>query len=94
MLVPGPEAYDRQMIALNQIIRHHGRYYAYYHGSGGPAGKRIWNTAVAESTDLLHWRKYAGNPIEVDKSSGIVLFDGRRWRLYTMHDQVDLFFAN
>ena len=94
VLVPGPEAYDRQMIALNQIIRHHGRYYAYYHGSGGPAGKRIWNTAVAESTDLLHWRKYAGNPIEVDKSSGIVLFDGRRWRLYTMHDQVDLFFAN
>ena len=91
VLVPGPEEHDRHMIALNQIIKHDGQYYAYYHGTARP--KSEWNTNVARSRDLLHWEKFPGNPIVHDKSSGQVLFDGTRWRLYTTHETVDLFWS-
>jgi len=91
ILVPGPAAYDKQLIALNQIIKHDGVYYAFYHGSG-EAMPRTWNTNVARSTDLIHWQKYSGNPlIEDNKSSGIVIRHRSGFRLYTMHDQVDVF---
>jgi len=93
VLVPGPDAYDRQMIAMNQIVKHDGRYYAYYHGTGDPPPKRIWNTAVAESRDLVRWQKYSGNPILRDKSSAILIPSAGRVRLYAMHDAVDLFWG-
>lgn len=93
VLSPGPDSYDRLMIAMNQVVRYDGRYYAYYHGSGTPERPRLWTTNVAVSTDLVHWKKFAGNPLlpeRENKSSGIVVHDGRQYRLYTMHDKVDL----
>lgn len=92
VLTPGPGDYDKDRIALNQIIKHKGRYYAYYHGCAmsGPNAKR-WSTAVATSTDLIHWEKYPGNPLQPvaeNKSSGILVHDGKRFRLYTMHPEV------
>jgi len=97
VLKPGPGAYDRDLIALNQIVKHKGRYYAYYHGSArtGPQAK-LWSTAVATSTDLRHWEKYPGNPLlptAANRSSGIVVPDGDRFRLYTMHPSVYLYFS-
>lgn len=92
----GPGSYDSLMIALNQIIRHDGRYYAYYHGSGTPEKPRLWTTNIAVSTDLVHWKKFAGNPLlpeRENKSSGIVVHDGKQFRLYTMHPEVNLHFA-
>jgi beta-1,2-mannobiose phosphorylase / 1,2-beta-oligomannan phosphorylase len=87
----GPAACDEEQIALNQIIKHNGVYYAFYHGSGR-GEPRVWNTNIARSTDLVHWQKFAGNPIiEDNKSSGIVVHDGCGFRLYTMHDRVDVF---
>lgn len=94
VLRPGPTAYDKEMIAADQIIKYGDAYFAFYHGSGsGAAVPRAWNTDIARSTDLVHWRKYPGNPIIDDnKSSGIVVPMGRgNFRLYTMHDRVDLF---
>jgi len=87
----GPEEHDEHMIALNQVFRYRGAYYAVYHGTGGETARRVWNTNLARSTDLIHWEKYPGNPIVRDKSSGQFHFDGRRLRLYTTHDRVDLF---
>ncbi len=87
-------AYDEQQVALNQIVKHNGRYYAYYHAAGArPEGaqKRLWCTCVATSEDLIHWDKYDKNPLlplEANKSSGIVVHDGPQTLLYTMHDQV------
>ena len=53
-----------------------------------------WCTNVAVSTDLIHWRKYPRNPLVAgDKSSGIVVHDGTRFRLYTMHPDVRLYFG-
>ena len=89
LIVPGPEEHDRYMIALNQIIKVEGQYFAYLHGTAKP--KSEWNTNVARSADLIHWEKYPGNPIVRGKSSGQVLRDGSAWRLYTTHETVDLF---
>jgi len=91
VLLPGPEAYDKHMIAMNQIVKHDGWYYALYHGT--PAAKSPWNTDVARSRDLLQWQKFPGNPIVPgDKSSGEFVFDGEQLRLYTLHALVDIYY--
>lgn len=87
----GPDAYDRHAVALNQVIQHKGKYYGVYHASGQQPW-RDWSTNLAVSDDLVHWRKYAGNPIlKGNLSSGVFVHDGQRYRLYTMHDAVRLF---
>lgn len=93
VLVPGPQEYDRLMVALNQVIKDGDTYYAMYHGTGTPQAPRLWCPCVARSTDLVHWTKLSGNPlfpISENKSSGILVHDGTEWRLYTMHGRVDL----
>ena len=53
-----------------------------------------WSSDVAVSKDLVHWKKYPGNPIVGnDKSSPIVVNDGKSYRLYTMHPEVNLYFS-
>jgi hypothetical protein len=91
VLAKGPSEYDKHAVAMNQVIKYQGRYYGYYHGSAHRPW-RDWNTNVATSTDLIHWKKYPQNPIVTgNKSSGIVVFDGREFRLYTMHPDVRLY---
>jgi hypothetical protein len=94
VMKPGPDDYDKDLIALNQVIKHKGRFYAYYHGCAKMGSKaRLWSTAIATSSDLVHWEKYGANPLQpVDdnKSSGIVVHDGEKFRLYTMHPAVYL----
>lgn len=88
----GPDDYDKHGVALNQIIRHGDHYYAYYHGTPTEDWS-LWNTNVAISDDLIEWKKYPGNPIlEENKSSGILVHDGEKYRLYTTHEQVALHF--
>jgi beta-1,2-mannobiose phosphorylase / 1,2-beta-oligomannan phosphorylase len=99
VLVPGPLEYDRDAIAVNQVLKYRGRYYAYYH-SRARAHTDDWSTSLAVSDDLRHWRKYAGNPIlPVDPaspgaSSGTVVDDGSAFRLYTTHPDVRVHFRN
>lgn len=93
VLEPGPGPTDSRMIAVNQLIRYRGIYYVYYHGRGN---EPLWSTHIAASNDLLTWKKHAGNPllpIKANKSSGMVVHDGTRFRLYTMHDRVDVHFG-
>lgn len=88
----GPEAYDKFGVAMNQVIRHGDYYYGYYHGTSTEDWSD-WNTNIAVSKDLNEWQKYSGNPLlNENKSSGIVVPDGHRYRLYTMHDKVQLHF--
>jgi hypothetical protein len=96
VLNTGPGAYDKDMIAIDQVLKYKGAYYAIYHGSGsGEAMPRTWNTDIAKSTDLIHWTKYANNPVvEDNKSSGELVPEGNGFRLYTMHDRVDVFEPN
>lgn len=93
VLKPGPDQWDQDLIAMNQVLRYQGRYYATLHGS--KQGSKLWATGLAVSDDLRTWKKYSGNPlfpIADNKSSGLLIHDGMRWRLYTMHNQVDVHF--
>jgi len=88
----GPESYDRFGVALNQILFYKGNYYAYYHGTAF-ADWSEWTVNVAISDDLVHWEKYKQNPIlEDNKSSGITVHDGEKYRFYTMHPEVVVHF--
>jgi hypothetical protein len=94
----GPDHYDTRMIAVDQIVKHRGLYYAYYHASAlGERGR--WCTCIARSDDLVHWTKYLKNPIvPVDDahpgtSSAILVPDGTRHRLYTTHPEVRVRFS-
>jgi len=96
IIKPGPDEYDSLMIAMNQVIRVDGKYIAVLHGTGTPQKPRQWATTIAESSDLIHWTKSPANPLRPiveNKSSGQFVQDGNRWRLYTMHDRIDVHLA-
>ncbi|MFK5971919.1 MAG: hypothetical protein QM485_01430 [Flavobacteriaceae bacterium] len=86
----GPEPYDQYGLAVNQIIKYKGWYYAYYHGTAFEDWSE-WSTNVAASSDLVHWKKYGQNPIMGENtSSGILVSIGSIFHLYTMHNKVEI----
>lgn len=92
VLAMGPEPYDRHAVALNQVVKRDGVYYAFYHANAHRPWKD-WTTCVARSTDLIHWEKYPGNPIVGENRSSGVLVDPdgdgpEPGRLFTMHPEV------
>ena len=90
----GPELYDKYGVALNQVIKHNGKYYGYYHGTAFEDWSE-WSTNVAVSTDLINWEKFKANPImKENKSSGILVHDGSQYRLYTMHPEVCVHYSS
>ena len=99
VLKPGPEKYDIAAIAVNQIIQRGSDYYLFYHSTSSfnwqnSDTEEIWTSSVAKSGDLLHWKKYPGNPIvDGNHSSPIVVFDGEKPSLYTMHPNVCRYYA-
>ena len=94
VLNKGPEPYDKYGVALNQVIKHNGMYYGYYHGTAFEDWSE-WSTNVAVSRDLRNWKKYNANPImKENKSSGILVHDGSQYRLYTMHPEVSVHFSS
>ena len=96
VLEPGPGDYDQDQIAMNQIIRYQDRYYAVLHGAKRPSDPQkpsLWATGLAMSTDLIHWKKFVGNPlrpIAENKSSGLLIKTDNGFRLYTMHNEVNV----
>jgi beta-1,2-mannobiose phosphorylase / 1,2-beta-oligomannan phosphorylase len=90
VMSPGPADYDNQQIAFDQVIKHRDAYFAFYHSCSKETPK-MWGTNIARSTDLVHWQKYALNPLIPDKSSGMVVAASDGLLLVTMHDQIDLF---
>lgn len=88
VLKMGPEAYDKHAIAVDQIFKRDGVYYAFYHANSQQPWKD-WTTCVARSKDMVSWEKYPGNPILTNNSSSALLVetpDGDR--LYSMHPEV------
>lgn len=92
VIVPGPEDFDRRMIAMNQVQKIGIRYVAVLHGTGDEMKPRRWATYLAESEDLVNWKKISGplRPVSENKSSGLLIPDANRWRFYTTHDRIDL----
>ncbi len=92
VLSMGPDAYDRYAVAIDQVFKLDGVYYAYYHANAHNPWKKDWTTNLARSKDLVHWEKYPGNPlIGNDSSSSMLVKIGGRPRLYTMHPEVRAF---
>ncbi len=88
VLKKGPETYDQAAVAFNQIIKRDGFYYAIYHANSEYPWKD-WTTCLARSKDLIHWEKYAGNPIvKNNSSSGVFVNTPGGLVLYTMHPEV------
>ncbi|GAC1468576.1 MAG: hypothetical protein NVSMB9_11390 [Isosphaeraceae bacterium] len=88
VLPMGPDAYDREAVAMNQIIKRDGVYYAFYHATAHKPWKD-WTSNIARSRDLIHWEKYPGNPIVRNNcSSPILVHTPKGDRLYTMHPAV------
>lgn len=83
--------YDKTAVAINQIIKRDGVYYAVYHANKNTPWKD-WTTCLARSRDLIHWEKYPGNPIVSENcSSGLFVSTPEGLRLYTMHPEVRRF---
>jgi hypothetical protein len=88
VLAMGPDAYDLHAVAVNQVVKRNGYYYAFYHANSHKPWKD-WSTCVARSRDLIHWQKYPGNPIVQNNcSSAILVTTPHGDRLYTMHPEV------
>ncbi len=93
VIAMGPEPFDKHAVAMDQVIKYKGRYYGYYHANtDDPWTREGWNSCVAVSDDLVHWKKYPGNPlVNEGKDSPVVVWDGEQYRLYTMHPAVYLY---
>ncbi len=94
VIAMGPEPYDKAAVALNQVVKRDGLYYAFYHANSNRPWKN-WTTCVARSRDLIHWEKYPGNPIIENNCSSAILVQTPQGedRLYTMHPDVKVFVA-
>lgn len=91
VIAMGPSAYDSFAVAMNQVIKYKGLYYGYYHASAYKDW-REWSTNIAVSKDLVHWKKYDKNPIlGNNESSGILVPDGNKFRMYTMHRKINVY---
>jgi sucrose-6-phosphate hydrolase SacC (GH32 family) len=92
VIAMGPEPFDQTAVAVNQVIKRDGFYYAFYHANAHKPW-RDWTTCLARSRDLVHWEKYTGNPIVQNNCSSAILVrtpEGED-RLYTMHPDVKVF---
>jgi hypothetical protein len=92
VIAMGPEPYDKAAVALNQVVKRNGFYYAFYHANSNRPWKN-WTTCVARSRDLIRWEKYPGNPIIENNCSSAILVQTPQGedRLYTMHPDVKVF---
>lgn len=92
VLAMGPAEYDRFAVAIDQIVKRGGVYYAFYHANSHKPWTADWTTCLARSDDLVHWEKYPGNPLIRNNSSSSVLVDTDDGpRLYTSHPEVRRF---
>ena len=74
---PRPRAYDLHAVAVNQVVRYQGRYYAVYHANADPAWKGPWTTVPRRLGRPRALAEVPGNPvIRSDDSSGILVDDG------------------
>lgn len=56
-------AWERGGLYKSWILEHAGVYYLFYNAKDRESGPWIEQTGLATSTDLIHWQRYAGNPL-------------------------------
>ena len=64
VLRPDPSiAWEAGGLYKSWLMEHAGTYYLFYNAKDHTEGRWIEQTGVATSPDLVHWEKYAGNPL-------------------------------
>jgi len=71
------KTWERRAVVPQSIVRRGSKWHLFYHASNA-----TWQTGVASSEDLIHWKRYASNPVLKDKSA-VILDLGDRYLLYT-----------
>ncbi len=74
------------------LVKYSNEYYLFYNAKNHTESRWHEQTGVATSKDLIHWQRYAGNPVVRNGSAGspdekfasdpCVLRDRERWALY------------
>jgi predicted GH43/DUF377 family glycosyl hydrolase len=74
------------------LLEHEGRYYLFYNAKNRTTGPWREQTGLAISDDLLHWERYAGNPVlrngpagafdDIFASDPVVLRHGDTWAMF------------
>jgi hypothetical protein len=67
IMTPGPGPYDSLYVRSGTVLFHGHSYQMWY--TGAPTGTANFDVAIdyANSSDGIHWTKYAGNPVMTDK---------------------------
>jgi predicted GH43/DUF377 family glycosyl hydrolase len=80
-------AWEKGCIYQPWLVEHDNRFYDFYNAAGGG----VEQTGLALSTDLLHWKRYAGNPVVRVRPKGYdeqfasdpkVFRDGDHWAMF------------
>jgi predicted GH43/DUF377 family glycosyl hydrolase len=82
----GPDGCDKLGARDIWVFEDHGKYFMHYDGAG-PKG---WLACLADSDDLIHWKKLGavldfGKPGSDDSASasyGTTYFDGKTWHMF------------
>ncbi|MDQ1257008.1 MAG: hypothetical protein QG656_1609 [Candidatus Hydrogenedentes bacterium] len=86
--IEGAAAWEKDCIYAPWLVEHDGQFWNFYNAANGG----IEQMGLVTSTDLLHWTRYAGNPIvrnggpgsydEQFCSDGKVFRDGDHWVMF------------
>jgi len=80
-------AWEKDCIYQPWLVEYAGKFYNYYNAANGP----LEQIGLALSNDLLHWSRYAGNPVIRNRSDcddavmaadGKVFRDGDHWVMF------------
>lgn len=86
-LHPGPPgSWDDLAIWTGSTIGHDGRWYMLYTGVGRAEQGLVQRIGLAESDDLVHWRKHPANPVIEADPRWYEQLDLSRWRDQSWRD--------
>jgi predicted GH43/DUF377 family glycosyl hydrolase len=86
--IEGAAEWEKDCIYAPWLLEYDGRFWDFYNAANG----NVEQTGIATSTDMLHWSRYAGNPVlrnggpgsydEQFCSDGKVFRDGGHWIMF------------
>lgn len=77
-----PDAWDSRTTWTGSVIKHAGQWFLFYTGSRHSEDGLVQRIGLATSEDLIHWERYAGNPVIEADPRWYELLDRSAW-----HDQ-------
>ena len=86
MVGAGGNAWDKSTADPASIIKLNGTYYLFYDAYNTQLNNR-WSNGIAQSTDLIHWTRYSGNPLLGGSVNSVCLVETpSQYMLYGWND--------